>query len=98
MTPPHGVTLNEYFEELDYAQTQEVQESLVYDLIRRKSFDDARFQKKWLVIVDGTQLYSGSRRINETCLERHCNKETDAEKMNYHASEPVMKICKSILK
>lgn len=81
---PHGVTLNEYFEELDYKQTQEVQQSLVYDLIRRKSFDDARFQKKWLVIVDGTQLYSGSRRINETCLERRYNKETDAEKVNYH--------------
>lgn len=58
---PHGVTLNAYFSRLDPAELQEVQQSCVYDMIRRKTFDDAKFQGRWLVIVDGTQLYSGSR-------------------------------------
>ena len=81
---PHGVTLNEYFERLDPAELQRVQQNQVYELIRRKSFDGARFRKKWLVIVDGTQTYSGSRKLNESCLERHYNKGTEAETVNYH--------------
>lgn len=40
--------------------------------------------KKWLVIIDGTQLYSGTRKLNEKCLERHYNKGTDQERVNYH--------------
>ena len=36
-----------------------MQQKQVYGLIRSKAFYDARFQKKWLVIVDGTQTYSG---------------------------------------
>ena len=81
---PHGVTLNEYFERLDPQQLQEVQQKQVYEMIRRKTFDDAKFQKKWLVIVDGTQTYSGSRKINDACLERRHNKGTDAETVSYH--------------
>lgn len=81
---PHGVTLNEYFERLDPKELQDVQQKQVYELIRRKTFDDAKFQKKWLVIVDGTQTYSGSRKINDGCLERHFNKETAEEIVNYH--------------
>ena len=82
---PHGVTINEYLEKLDADQLQEIQQSMVYDLIRRKTFDDARYQKKWLLIVDGSQLYSGSRQINEQCLEKHYNKGTEDERVNYHS-------------
>lgn len=53
-------------------------------MIRRKSFDDAKFRKDWIIIIDGTQLYSGNRKINEKCLERHYNKGTEQEKVNYH--------------
>lgn len=81
---PHGVTINEYLEKLEPEQLQDIQQSLVYDLIRRKTFDDARFQKRWLVIVDATQMYSGSRKINEKCLERHYNRGTENETVNYH--------------
>lgn len=81
---PHAVTINEYLERLDPEELQEVQQKQVYELIRRKTFYDARFQKKWLVIVDGTQIYSGSRKINEGCLERHYQKGTEEEKVNYH--------------
>lgn len=81
---PHAVTVNEYFERLDPDELQRVQQKQVYGLIRSKAFYDARFQKKWLVIVDGTQTYSGSRKLNEGCLERHYNRGTAEEKVNYH--------------
>lgn len=81
---PHGVTINEYLARLEPKELQEIQQSSVYELIRRKTFNDARFQKKWLVIVDGTQLYSGSRKLNDNCLERRHNKGTEKESVNYH--------------
>lgn len=36
------------------------------------------------MIVDGTQTYSGKRKINDGCLERHYNKGTEEETVNYH--------------
>lgn len=82
---PHAVTINEYFEKLETEELQKVQQKQVYELIRRKTFDGAKFQKKWLVIVDGTQTYSGSRKLNDGCLERHFHKDTDEEMINYHS-------------
>ncbi len=81
---PHAVTVNEYFEKLDPDELQKVQQKQVCGLIRSKAFYDARFQKKWLVIVDGTQTYSGKRKLNDGCLERHYNKGTEEETVNYH--------------
>ncbi len=81
---PHAVTVNEYFERLSPDELQKVQQKQVYELIRSKAFYDARFQKKWLVIVDGTQTYSGIRKLNDGCLERHYNKGTEEETVNYH--------------
>ena len=40
--------------------------------------------KKWIIIIDGTQLYSGGIRINDKCLERCYNKGTEQETVNYH--------------
>lgn len=81
---PHAVTVNEYFERLSPDELQKVQQKQVCGLIRSKAFYDARFQKKWLVIVDGTQTYSGRRKLNDGCLERHYNKGTEEETVNYH--------------
>lgn len=82
---PHGVTLNEYLEKADPKGLQEIQQKLVYDLIRRKTFNEARFMRKWLVIVDGTRLYSGIRQLNGKCLESHYNRGTKEETVNYHS-------------
>lgn len=82
---PHGVTLNEYFERLDPSELQKVLQKQVYGLLRRKTFYDARLKGKWLVIVDGTQQYSGSICLNDRCLERRCNKGTEKETVNYHS-------------
>lgn len=81
---PHAVTINEYFERMNPEELQKVQQKQVYGLIRSKAFYDGRFQKKWLVVVDGTQIYSGSRKLNDGCLERRYNKGTEEESVNYH--------------
>lgn len=81
---PHHVTENEYLERLDPGEIEKVIRQMVYGLIRRRTFEDARFKKRWLVIVDGTQTYSGDRRINENCLERRYDKGTEKEHVNYH--------------
>lgn len=81
---PHYVMENDFLKKLPSNELQKVIQDMVYQMIRRKSFQDARYMKKWLVIVDGTQLYSGSRKLNEKCLERHYNKGTEQEKINYH--------------
>lgn len=81
---PHYVTLNEYLEKLDPVEIENILYQICYDSIRRKSFNNGRFMKKWMVIVDGTQTYEGPRKINSRCLERHHNKETEKEKVSYH--------------
>ena len=81
---PHAVTINEYLERLDPEELQRIQQKQVYGLIRSKSFYDARYRKKWLVIVDGTQLYSGGRKLNDRCLECRSKKGTEKETINYH--------------
>lgn len=81
---PHHVTENEYLERLAPGELEKVIHQMVYGLIRRRTFEDARYKKRWLVIVDGTQTYSGDRRINESCLERHYDKGTENEHVNYH--------------
>lgn len=81
---PHHVTENEYLERLDPGEIEEVIHQMVYGLIRRRSIEDARYKKRWLIIVDGSQTYSGDRRINENCLERHYGKGTEKEHVNYH--------------
>lgn len=81
---PHAVTINEYLERMEPEELQKVQQKQVCGLIRGKAFYGARFMKKWLVIVDGTQTYSGSRKLNDGCLERHYNKGTEDERVNYH--------------
>ena len=81
---PHHVTENAYLERLDPKELEEIKQDLVYHLIRKRCFEDARYKKKWLVIVDGTQLYCGRRKLNEHCLERCSNKGTDKENTLYH--------------
>lgn len=53
---PHGVTENEFLERLDPRELEAVQQNIMYSMIRRKTFDNARVLKKWQVIVDATEL------------------------------------------
>lgn len=83
---PHGVTENEFLERLEPKELENIQQNVVYSLIRRKTFDNARVFKKWLVIVDATELDEGSQKKNDYYLSRCYNKGEYNEFYKYHRS------------
>lgn len=83
---PHYVTVNEYLERLNPSELENIQQDIVYKMIRRKTFDSAKVQGKWLVIVDGTELDEGLEHKNKNYLERCYNRGTQEEYIRYHRS------------
>ena len=83
---PHGVTVNELLEKLNPTELEDVQKDIVYKMIRRKTFDDARVLKKWQVIVDATELDEGYQKKNDHYLSRCYNKGESDEYVRYHRS------------
>jgi hypothetical protein len=67
---PHYVTLNDYLERLENIELQKVRKDIIYKLIRKRSFEDARFLKRWLIIVDGTWLQTYSDEQDDYCMCR----------------------------
>jgi hypothetical protein len=52
---PHYVTINECLSKLGTEELEKIRKKMVYSLIRKKSFDVAKFLgRHWLVIVDAT--------------------------------------------
>lgn len=76
---PHGVTVNEFLERLDPSELEEIQSDIVYRMIRRKTFDDAKVLGKWLVLIDGSELDEGNTQKNEQYLTRCYNKGKENE-------------------
>lgn len=72
---PHYVTLNDFLKRLDPGELQKVRKDIIYHLIRMKSFDNARFQKKWLIIVDATWLQTYHEKQDEFCMCREYRQE-----------------------
>ena len=83
---PHGVTENEFLAKLNPKELEKILQKMVYSMIRRKTFADARIFKKWLVIVDATELDEGFQKKNEHYLSRCYNKGTEKEFTKYHRS------------
>lgn len=83
---PHGVTENEFLERLNPGELEDIQQNIVYSMVRRKTFNSARVLKKWQVIVDATQLDEGCQKKNEHYLSRCYNKGEPNEYMKYHRS------------
>lgn len=83
---PHHVTVNEYLEKLEPEELEKIQQDIVYQMIRRKTFDEAKVLGRWLVIVDGTELDEGLEQKNECYLERCYNRGTTDEYTRYHRS------------
>lgn len=83
---PHGVTINEFLERVDQDELEEIQKDLAYQMIRGKSFDDAKHLGKWLVLVDGTELDEGFQQKNEYYLSRTYNRGEENEMTKYHRS------------
>ena len=76
---PHGVTVNEFLERLDPSELEEIQSDIVYRMIRRKTFDDAKVLGKWLVLIDGSELDEGNTQKNEQYLTRCYNQGKENE-------------------
>ena len=83
---PHGVTENEFLERLEPTELENIQSDIVYRMIRRKTFDNAKVQKRWLVFVDGTELDEGYTKKNDNYLSRCYNKGKENEFTKYHRS------------
>lgn len=83
---PHGVTVNEFLERLNPAELENIQADIVYQMIRRKTFDSAKVLGRWLVLVDGSELDEGNTKKNETYLSRCYNKGKENEVTKYHRS------------
>jgi hypothetical protein len=82
---PHYVTINECLSKLDPTELGKVRKKMIYDIIRKKSFDGAKFLgTHWLVIVDATQLFCFKDRHCEYCLTKTFNKGTPEEKTLYY--------------
>ena len=77
---PHYVTLNEFLERLDTSELQKVRKDIIYHLIRMKTFDDARFHKKWMIIVDGTWLQTYKEQKDEFCMCREYKREDGSKR------------------
>lgn len=82
--PPY-VIVNECLSKLDNVELEKIRKNMIYNLIRKKSFDGAKFLgKNWLVIVDATQLFSFRERHCKHCLTKTFNKGTDQESTIYY--------------
>ena len=83
---PHGVTVNEFLERLNPVELENIQSDIVYQMIRRKTFDSAKVLGRWLVLVDGSELDEGNIKKNETYLSRCYNRGKENEVTKYHRS------------
>lgn len=82
---PHYVTINECLSKLDNGELEKLRKKMIYGMIRKKSFDHAKFLgTHWLVIVDATQLFCFKERHCPHCLTKTFNKGTAEERTIYY--------------
>lgn len=85
---PHYVTVNDFLSRLNPDELSAIRSKMINDLIRKRSFEKARFlDKYWLIIVDATQLYTFKEKNDDKCLTRtFTNKETGEKTTQYYHS------------
>lgn len=82
---PHHDTINAFLEILETKELEKIRKYMIKELIKRKTFNSYKFNKQWLVVVDGTGLYYFKNRHCEHCLTAtHINKETEEEEIRYY--------------
>lgn len=77
---PHYVTLNDFLERLSPSELHKVRKDIIYHLIRMKTFDDARFHKKWMIIVDDTWLQTYKEQKDEFCMCQEYKREDGSKR------------------
>lgn len=85
---PHYVTINDFLSRLNPDELSTIRSKMINALIRKRSFEKARFLNKyWLIIVDATQLYTFKEKNDDQCLTRtFTNKETGEKTTQYYHS------------
>lgn len=85
---PHYVTVNDFLSRLDPDELIAIRTKMIKSLIRKRSFEQARFLNKyWLIIVDATQLHSFRKENDDKCLTRtFTDKETGEKTTRYYHS------------
>ena len=85
---PHYVTVNDFLSRLNTDELSVIRSRMINALIRKRSFEKARFLNKyWLIIVDATQLYTFKEKNDDQCLTRtFANKETGEKTTQYYHS------------
>lgn len=81
---PHYVTLNACLNKLDPEELQRLRKKIIYKCIRSRSFENARFRKKWLMIVDATWLPVRHEKADEHCTHREFKQSDGAKKTIYY--------------
>lgn len=82
---PHYVTINDCLEKLDPKELEKLRKAMVFTLIRKKSFNEAKFLKKyWMIIIDGTSLFYFKKKHCDNCLKQVKNKGTEEEQTFYY--------------
>lgn len=65
---PHMVTVNNYLSRLEPENLEKIRSQIIYDLIRCRAFEQARYRRRWLIAVDGTRLCSFKEENDPQCL------------------------------
>ena len=82
---PHYVTINECLSKQNPEELEKIRKKMIYGLIRKKSFDSAKFLNEyWLIIVDATQLFCFKERHCSHCLTKTINKGKEDERTYYY--------------
>jgi len=82
---PYWETVNKYLEKLEPQELQDIIHKLIRRLLRSRAFEEAGIRKKyWQVVIDGTQLYSSRKELDEKSLYRIHNKGTETEYTEYY--------------
>jgi len=82
---PHYVTINDCLKKLNPDELEKARNNLIRILIRKRSFEDARFLGKyWPVIVDATGLFYFKEKHYEHCLKKTTEKGTPEEQTYYY--------------
>ena len=81
---PYWETINNYLEKIEPVEMQDVIYDLVRHLIRCKSFDGARINRRfWQVVLDGTQLVSSRNELDGAYTFKVHHKGTEKEYKEY---------------
>lgn len=81
---PTPKAINDFLCKLTPSYMEGLRDHIIFSLIRSKNFYQYRLHDRWVIIVDGTQIYGGKRMINPFCLFRIHNKGTADETTSYH--------------